>query len=348
MQEAEHIIRNIDCDDPFELYKLFLNDNILQLIIEETNKYSIQCGFSANRRKHQLSWKPVTVNELKAFFAILLIMGIVQMPDIRLYWMENNIDNTTCSTEDPLNKINKIVAKIITTFKNVVKPGKTVVIDETMIPWRGSLRFRQYLKGKQHKYGIKVYKLCLPNGYTYDLDIYAGKRMNSSTYGHGYDVVLKLMNGLLFEQRVLYTDSFYSSIPLAQSLLQKGTYFCGTIQLNRKFLPLNKNKKQKRGEIRSSENSSGIKFVQWTDKRTVSMNTSCPNHNCEFTRERSTRYKLDLVIDYNDAKKGVDLSNQMSAYYSSLRKTIKWYKKIVIQLICDQKGRTLLVFVLGH
>ncbi|KAI4487688.1 hypothetical protein M0802_011950 [Mischocyttarus mexicanus] len=176
MQEAELIIRNIDCDDPFELYKLFLNDNILQLIIEETNKYSIQCGFSANRRKHQLSWKPVTVNELKAFFAILLIMGIVQMPDIRLYWTENNIYNTTCSTEDPLNKINKIVAKIITTFKNVIKPGKTVVIDETMILWRGRLCFRQYLKGKRHKYGMKVYKLCLPNGYTYDLDIYAGKK----------------------------------------------------------------------------------------------------------------------------------------------------------------------------
>lgn len=226
------------------------------------------------------------------------------------------------------------MSEIITSFKNVLKPGKTVVVDETMIPWRGRLRFRQYIKGKRHKYGIKVYKLCLPKGYTYDLDIYTGRRMNSSTYGHGYDVVLKLMNGLLFEQRALYTDCFYSSIPLAQSLLQKGTYFCGTIQISRKFLPLNKNKKQKRGEIRSLENSSGIKFVQWTDKKTVSMITSCPNRNCEIIEGRSTRYKLDLVFDYNDAKKGVDLSDQMSSYYSSLRKTVKWYRKIVMQLIC--------------
>ncbi|XP_017796807.1 PREDICTED: piggyBac transposable element-derived protein 4-like [Habropoda laboriosa] len=238
------------------------------------------------------------------------------MPDIRLYWSEKKMygneriknvmkrdrflailkclhfsDNTTCNTEDPLNKISKIVTEISTTFKNTLKPGKTVVIDER----------------KRHKYGIKVYKLCLPSGYTYDLEIYARKRMNTSIHAHGYDVS-KLMNGLLFEHRVLYTDSFYS----------------------------NKNKKQKRGEIKSLENRSSIKFMKWTDKRTVCMITSCPSHNCQFIEGKPATYKPDLVFDYNDAKKRVGLADQMSSYYSSLRKTIKWYKKIIIQLLCGR------------
>ncbi|CAK9832798.1 PiggyBac transposable element-derived protein 4 [Anthophora retusa] len=190
-QDAELLVGNIDCNDPFELYKLFATDSILQLMVEETNKYSIQCGFSANRRKHELSWEPITISQMKVFIAILLIMGIIQMSDIRLYWYEKKMcgneriknvmkrnsflailkcihfcDNTTSETEDPLNKISKIVTEIISTFKNTLKPGKTVVIDESMIPWRGRLRFRQYIKGKRHKYGIKVYKLCLPSGYT--------------------------------------------------------------------------------------------------------------------------------------------------------------------------------------
>lgn len=151
---------------------------------------------------------------MKVFIGILLIMGIIQMPDIRLYWFENNMygnariksvmkrdrfltilkylhfsDNKTCRIEDPLNKIKDIMEEIISTFKSTIKLGKTVVIDESMILWRGRLRFRQYIKGKRHKYGIKVYKLCLPNGYTYDLDVYSGKSSTTSTNGHAYDVV---------------------------------------------------------------------------------------------------------------------------------------------------------------
>lgn len=35
--------------------------------------------------------------------------------------------------------------------------------------------------------------------------------------------------------------------------------------------------------------------------------------------------KPKSVIDYNKSKKGVDYSDQMSSYHSSIRKTIKWY-----------------------
>ena len=43
--------------------------------------------------------------------------------------------------------------------------------------------------------------------------------------------------------------------------------------------------------------------------------------------------KPKSVIDYNIAKKGVDMSDQMSSYYSSLKKTKRWYKKVAIDLI---------------
>ena len=66
-----------------------------------------------------------------------------------------------------------------------------------------------------------MYKLCLPNGYTYDIDIYTGKRINPSKNGHAYDVVHKLIDSIFYKDRVLYKDSYYSSISLAQSLLQK-------------------------------------------------------------------------------------------------------------------------------
>ncbi|XP_043259047.1 piggyBac transposable element-derived protein 4-like [Colletes gigas] len=147
-RDAELLIGDVNCDDPFSLYQLFVTDSILQLMVDETNKYATQCGFSARRRKHEQCWEPVTIREIKDFMGILLIMGIVQMPDIRLYWSKDSIygnkrikntmnrdrflailkclhfsDNTTSRTEDPLNKIRNIMSEIITTFKNILLMG---------------------------------------------------------------------------------------------------------------------------------------------------------------------------------------------------------------------------------
>lgn len=40
-----------------------------------------------------------------------------------------------------------------------------------------------------------------------------------------------------------------------------------------------------------------------------------------------------MVIDYNSAKQGIDLSDQMSSYFSTLRKTIRWYHKIAFEFL---------------
>ncbi|XP_046830239.1 uncharacterized protein LOC124429247 [Vespa crabro] len=42
-----------------------------------------------------------------------------------------------------------------------------------------------------------------------------------------------------------------------------------------------------------------------------------------------------MVVDYNVGKSSVDLSDQMTAYSSSLQKTIKWYRKLVIELLLN-------------
>src|SRR5699024_3413072 len=45
-------------------------------------------------------------------------------------------------------------------------PGQEICVDESMIPFRGRLSFRQYLKGKLHKFGIKVFRLSLNRRHT--------------------------------------------------------------------------------------------------------------------------------------------------------------------------------------
>ena len=80
-----------------------------------------------------------------------------------LQFSKNNIT----VIDDRLNKIRNILKIIIDSFQHAVKTGKNVVRDESMVPWRERLSFRQYIPGQRYKYGIKLYKLSLPGGYTY-------------------------------------------------------------------------------------------------------------------------------------------------------------------------------------
>ncbi|XP_065159187.1 piggyBac transposable element-derived protein 4 [Atheta coriaria] len=360
--DDELLLHNVDCDDPIALYQLFVTDSVIEQMVLETNRYAIQCmekdPHKNESRKHQSMWRPITSTDLYTFLGIVHIMGIVQLPEIRLYWSNNPMyanqciqkqmprdrfldilkylhfsDNTANISTNRLCKFSELMDKINTNFQAAVKPGTKVVINESIVPWRGRLSFKQYIPGKAHKYGVKHYKLCAPGGYTFKFEVYAGKNGENIKISHSHDVVMRLMRECLDANRILYTDSYYTSVPLAEELLQHSTYICGTIKPNRRFLPEDAKKKQKRGECYSAINHNYVKFVKWTDKRTICLLTTSPEHTCEII-ESDNKRKPNAVFDYNTVKKRVDLSDQLASYYSSLGKTIKWYKKIVFQLIC--------------
>lgn len=208
---------------------------------------------------------------MHTFIGILLIMSVVKVPEIRLYWSKDPMfsneriksamsrerfldilqywhfsDGDQVCSNNRLFKISTLVEKINRNFQKVVKPGKEVTIDESMIPWRGRLHFRQYIPNKRHKYGIKLYKLCLIEGYTYKIKLYSGKNLTATKQSHPRTVVMELMDDLLYGGRILYADSFYTSVPLAKELLEKKTFLCGTLRANRSFLPVAAKVKQKK------------------------------------------------------------------------------------------------------
>nr|CAH7741472.1 unnamed protein product [Callosobruchus chinensis] len=111
-------------------------------------------------------------------------------------------------------------------------------IDETIVPFRGRLSFLQYILGKRHKYGVKLFKLCIEGGYTYALKIYGGGGgVQTSTKPLATRVVMELMEPLLNTVRTLYTDSFYTSVDLAHELRNSQTHLVGTLRQNRKPNP---------------------------------------------------------------------------------------------------------------
>lgn len=312
----------IENKTPFEVYKLFLTEEIIKKMILETNNYAAKFIEKNKRIKQPKSrlklWTPTNYNETLRFLGVIIVMGLNKVPHMSNYWSKKSVyrneyicsvmnrdrfllllkfwhfsDDNTSSISDKLHKIRDIFNMLLERFNNILTPGKYVVIDKTMIPWRGRLNFRQYIKNKTHKYGIKLYKICTPEGYTSDIIIYTGKGENGREINHGQKTVLKLVNKLKCQGRIIIANNFYTSIDLAEELLLQETFLCGTIKPNRKGLPKTViATKLKKGEICGKMNNKGVRVIKWMDKRPVCMISTCKNHGTCIKDTGKTRMSL--------------------------------------------------------
>ena len=83
------------CKTPEECFSIFLDDNLLDFIVENTNKYAqikMSCMQLTTFCLYR-NWRPVTRAEMKGFLAIILNMGIIQLGDLKDYWSTDNTTN---------------------------------------------------------------------------------------------------------------------------------------------------------------------------------------------------------------------------------------------------------------
>ena len=76
-------------------------------------------------------------------------------------------------------------------------------------------------------------------------------------------------------------------------------------------------------------------FCRWEDRREVCMINSFMNHemiNSESSNPNNTRNKPKSVLLYNSKMGGVDDVDKITKPNKSIRKTIKWYKKVFFHL----------------
>lgn len=117
---------------------------------------------------------------------------------------------------------------------------------------------------------------------------------------------------------------------------QHNTNLCGTLRKNKRFLPKEVvNAKLNRGESIAMQ-TNNITVLKWHDKRDVLCLSTCEGNGMTTSRNRQNvdKPKPNIIIEYNKGKQGIDISDQMSSYYSCLRKSLIWYKKVAVELIC--------------
>ena len=90
--------------------------------------------------------------------------------------------------------------------------------DEQIIPYKGKSHLKQYNPSKPHKWGYKVYVLCVSQGIAYNFEMHVGKIQPVSgmpDLGASSNIVLHLASIAPSNQNFkLYHDNWFTSTGL--------------------------------------------------------------------------------------------------------------------------------------
>lgn len=347
---------------PLEVFSCLWTDEIIDMFVAQTNAYGTALSNTnkPHRKYTRISkFEPTDANELKKFLGLCLLQGQVRFPIMRYLFSYDplyyhpifshvfsgrrfeqllrcfNCTNAREST-DRLNKVSKLLKMLIENYQNAYSPEEALSLDESLLLHRGRLSFRQYIKGKKAKYGIKFYELCSTNGYTQNIEIYKGKQpQDDPTTTKLHSLVLRLMKPFLNKGHHIVMDNYYNSVSLSKKLLRLKTHSTGTLRSNRKGNPKEvTSKKLKKGD-HIWKRCGKVYVSKWKDKRDVLCITT--RFQPRMVEVRNSYGKVQMkpleVSKYNENMSGVDRSDQLTSYYSCPRKSIRWYKKVIFHLL---------------
>ncbi|KAL3991578.1 ATP-dependent RNA helicase DDX56/DBP9 [Sarotherodon galilaeus] len=336
------------------------------LIVFATDTISTIC---ANTNKN--ATKNQHLGKKYNFFGLLIYMSLVSLPSLRDYWRQNHILSVPLPSKvmtrdrfrsifwnihlsdpeedlkndakkgtpghDKLFRIRPLYDEILSACQAYYHPRRELSVDERMVATKAKTGMTQYMKDKPTKWGMKMFILAESrSGYTISFTIYTGKNQTASEHGLAYDVVMNLIQpSCLGTGYHIYMDNFYTSPRLFLDLTSMRFGACGTYRENRKGCPKDRanalNRKCPRGSVRWIREGPLV-FVKWMDTREVSV---CSTIHPAFSGETATR-EIPCptpIMAYNKNMGGVDLSDQLIQYYSTHRKTARWYRTMLLHFL---------------
>ena len=348
----------------YEYFITYFDEEIMRTIVNNTNAYFQYCNIEENTTKRR-GWHDVSVNEMYSFLALILLMPHVKKHEIQVYWTTNPMtetsffakymrrdrfvqllrylhfaDNNNPNANDSLWKIRNIFDNLNTKFGNLFTPFQKLVIDESLILFKGRLRFKQYIPSKRHRFGIKLFVICdCETGILLKVLVYTASDVDipHDPLGMSAAIIRELMRPYLNKGHLLYTDNWYTDPRVALYLHQNETGYCGTVKKNRRSFPQFTGRLQQgRTELMECENT--VLAIKWNDKRDVHMITTFHagklQNSAKVDRVTGDRIqKPDCVLDYTQNMRLVDKADMQLSTVECIRKSIKWYKKLFFHLV---------------
>lgn len=351
---------------PLECFNLFFTNEILDLLVTNTNKYieKIRDKFQRDRDA-----KSTNVDEMKAFLGLLIMAGVLRASHlnyidlwatdgtgVEMFRLTMNyqrflfllrslrFDDKTNRPErqktDNLAAIRELCDTLSEKFRQAYSPGENVTIDEQLVGFRGRFRGKVYMPKKPAKYGIKVQAMVdSKTFYLVAFEVYSGKQPEGpyQVLNSPNDIVKRLVQPIKGSGRNVTTDNWYTNVKLATELLDPSykLTLVGTLNKNKPdipqdFLP-NKTKVQFSSIFGFQNMMTMVSYVPKPRKAVVLLSTMY--HGADIDPTSGDRQKPEIITYYNSTKGGVDTNDQLCGTYNVGRRTKRWPLAIFFHLL---------------
>ena len=139
----------------------------------------------------------------------------------QIFWLLHTSHAEEGQPERRIDKVKTLIDILNPIFQSSYKPSQDVGVDETMVGFRGRFGAKQYMPNKP---GIKAFTMAdSKNGYVLNVQPYTGRdtlQEASTEYVNLLQparIVLHVIELYLNKGHHVFTDMYYTSIPLAQA-----------------------------------------------------------------------------------------------------------------------------------
>lgn len=167
--------------NPMEFFNEFLHENFYDEVARMSN---IAIRMDGKRRE---IIEEITPKEIKTFFGILFLFGLMKKPNIPSYWSNDSLISTECLSRvmsyqrfqkikkyitfydkskprpnngDSFYKVRMFQDHVLENSKRVYIPERDLSIDESIILYTGLHRLKVYMPQKPNRYGFKAFVLA--------------------------------------------------------------------------------------------------------------------------------------------------------------------------------------------
>ncbi|XP_046663091.1 piggyBac transposable element-derived protein 1-like [Homalodisca vitripennis] len=356
-----------DAKTALDIWSLFFTDSMILDITQSTN---VWINSNKERYSRERDAKETTPEELKCVFGILYMAGVMKSSHqiLEELWSGDGFgveffrcamsikrfkflltamrfDDITSREDrqklDNLAPIRDLFEEFVENCKLHYRVSEFVTLDEMLESFRGRCSFRQYIKNKPAKYGLKIYALvCAKTFYTANLEVYAARQPPGPYQidNSARSVVQRMIEPISGSGRNVTMDNWFSSVPLCFDLMNDHRLtMVGTLRKNKREIPSafleTKHRPVNSSMFAFKDKCTMVSFVSNKKKHVVLVSTLHNDDTVDNNPNSPTVGKPEIVLFYNSSKGGVDTVDKYKESYSTARVCNRWSMRIFYSLL---------------